>query len=112
MFMMPSFKIHRLRDSQFQHFRWAPHTSGASQARPKDYTLAATVEAASAYAAWTTLKDSGDALRVGDILEAEDGRLCIFKYVGFEEVQWVVPEAANPPSQNSPSAAAGEFPKS
>lgn len=92
MWMMPSFKIHRLKDSQFQQFRWAPHTAGASQARPKDYTPAGSFEASSAYAAWTALKDSAEALRVGDILESEDGRLCICKYVGFEEAQWFVPE--------------------
>jgi hypothetical protein len=92
MWMMPSYKIHRLKDSQFQQFRWAPHTAGASQARPKDYALAGTLEAASAYAAWSMLKDSVEALRVGDILESEDGGLRICKYVGFEEAQWFVPE--------------------
>ena len=33
-----------------------------------------------------------DALQVGDLLEGEDGRLRICKYVGFEPAQWVLPE--------------------
>ncbi|MGE5645872.1 MAG: hypothetical protein ACM336_08785 [Acidobacteriota bacterium] len=96
---MPSFKIHRLKDSQFQQFRWAPHTAGTSQARPKDYLPAGTVEAPSAYAAWAALKDSAEPLRVGDILESEDGRLCICKYVGFEEARWFVPEPKPVPAE-------------
>lgn len=89
---MPFFKIHRLKDSQFQQFRWAPHTAGASQARPKDYAEAGAIKAESAYAAWTALRESGQALRVGDILEDESGGLRIYKYVGFEEAHWIVPE--------------------
>jgi hypothetical protein len=118
MFLMPSFKIHRLRDTLYQQFRWAPHTPGAGQVRPKDYTQAGTVEAPSPYAAWTSLKDSGDALRVGDILEDESGRLSIYKYVGFEEARWIIPEAkavADPAQTGAvPGAepAGGEFQKS
>jgi hypothetical protein len=29
---------------------------------------------------------------VGDLLETEDGRLSICKYVGFEPAEWVLPE--------------------
>jgi hypothetical protein len=106
---MPSFKIHRLRDTLYQQFRWAPHTTGAGQVRPKDYAQAGTVEAPSPYAAWTSLKDSGSALRVGDILEDESGRLSIYKYVGFEEAQWLVPEAkpVADPAQSGPAPGAG-----
>lgn len=105
---MPSFRIHRLRDALYQQFRWAPHTTGTGQVRPKDYAQTGTVEAPSAYAAWTSLKDSGSALRVGDILEDESGRLCIYKYVGFEEAQWLVPEAkpVSDLAQAGPAAAA------
>ena len=103
--MMPSFKIHRLRDSHFQQFRWAPHTTGASQVRPKDYTEAGSIEAPSAYAAWAALKESEAPLRVGDILEAEGGSLCICKYVGFEEAQWFVPEV-----KPGPEGAAASLP--
>jgi hypothetical protein len=38
------------------------------------------------------LRESGEPLAVGDLLEAEDGQLRICKYVGFEPAQWVVPE--------------------
>jgi hypothetical protein len=37
------------------------------------------------------------------LLEAEDGKLSIFKYVGFEEAKWVLPE---PPAVPGPVAAA------
>ena len=29
---------------------------------------------------------------MGDLLETEDGRLRIFKFVGFEEAQWAILE--------------------
>ena len=89
---MPAFKIHRLKDSQFQQFRWAPYVAGAAQVKPKDYEAGGLVEAPSTYAAWSQLRDSGNALRVGDLLESEDGQLRICKYVGFEEAQWTLPE--------------------
>ena len=90
---MAAYRIHRLRDYQRQQFRWAPHTSGSTAVKPRDYRDGGTVEAPSAYAAWTSLRDSPSALAVGDLLEAEDGALYICKYVGFEEARWVVPEA-------------------
>jgi len=96
---MPLFKIHRLKDNQFQQFRWAPHTSGACQVRPKDYVENGTVEAGSPYLAWAGLKDSEQALRVGDLLEDEGGGLRICKYVGFEEARWFVPEVKPEPEQ-------------
>ncbi|MGA2436448.1 MAG: hypothetical protein ABSG25_14330 [Bryobacteraceae bacterium] len=89
---MPAFKIYRLKESQFQHFRWAPHTPGAAQLKPKDYELGGMIDAPSVYAAWTELRDSGRELRIGDVLEAEDATLRICKYVGFEEAHWVLPE--------------------
>ena len=42
-------------------------------------------------------------LRVGDLLETEDGQLRICKYVGFEPAQWVVPE---PRPHHEPESAA------
>ncbi|HEX8985684.1 MAG TPA: hypothetical protein VF767_09640 [Bryobacteraceae bacterium] len=101
---MPIFKIHRLRDAQFQQFRWAPHTSGACQARPKDYAEKGIVEAASPYLAWAVLKDSEDALRIGDILEDPAGNLSIYKYVGFEPACWLIPEV-KPVPEAQPQAA-------
>jgi len=31
---------------------------------------------------------------VGDILETELGEIQLYKYVGFEEAKWIVPEHA------------------
>jgi hypothetical protein len=90
---MPAYRIHRLKPNQRQQFRWAPHTSGAAAVRPKDYAQGGSVEAPGAYAAWTSLRETGQPLEVGDLLEAEDGKLYICKYVGFEEARWMLPEA-------------------
>lgn len=92
MFLMPTFKIHRLRDSHFQQFRWSPHTAGPSQVRPRDYSEGGVIEADGAYDAWAALRDSPEPLRVGDLLEDASGALRICKYVGFEEARWEVPE--------------------
>jgi hypothetical protein len=91
---MPAYQIHRLRDAARQQFRWAPHTSGVTIVKPKDYEKDAVVEAASAYAAWVALRESQKALQVGDLLELEGGEIRIFKYIGFEEARWYVPEPA------------------
>jgi len=99
---MPVFKIHRLRDYAQEHFRWAAHTSGATEVRPKDYHLAGQVEALNAYSAWTNLRETGTPLRVGDVLELENGELRICKYVGFEEARWVQPEPAPVPEGPPP----------
>ena len=90
---MPHYRIHRLKDHIRRHFRYAPHVSGCAQVKPRDYDLGNSVEASSPYRAFFALRDSGAPLDVGDVLEAEDGSLRIFKFVGFEEAQWVVPEA-------------------
>lgn len=84
-----------MKESPRQSFRWAPHSSGATQAKPRDYEPGQVVEAASAYALWQELRLTGDALQLGDILELPDGQLRIFKYVGFEEAQWVLPETSS-----------------
>jgi hypothetical protein len=93
---MPVYQIHRLKDLPRQQFRWAPHTSGVTVVKPKDYEPkhgeeCATVEAATPYAAWVALRGSSTPLDIGDILETE-GELRILKYVGFEEARWYVPE--------------------
>ena len=93
---MPSYRIHRLRESQRAQFRFAPHVSGVTQIKPKDYEPANRVEAAHPYAAWSALRETGDALKTGDLLENEGGDLRILKYIGFEEARWIVPEAAAP----------------
>jgi hypothetical protein len=95
---MPVYQIHRLREAHRQQFRWAPHTSGVTIAKPRDYDPGSTVEADSPYAAWIALRESEEALQVGDILEAAGGDLRIYKYVGFEEARWFVPEAVPAPA--------------
>jgi hypothetical protein len=99
---MPCFHIHRLREDRRQQFRLTPHTSGVTAARPKDYAEDAdTVEAASVYAAWASLRGSERPLMVGDVLEDEGGALRICKYTGFEEARWAVPEP--PAAQVTPA---------
>lgn len=95
---MPAYQIHRLKESHRQQFRWAPHTSGVSIAKPRDYDKGTVLEAAGPYAVWVALKETEQALQVGDLLESENGELRIFKYIGFEQAQWFVPEPAHEPA--------------
>jgi hypothetical protein len=92
---MATYQIHRLKSHLRQQFRFAPHVSGVSNVKLRDYEAGGTVEAASPYAAFFALRESPDALEVGDILEC-GGLLRILKFVGFEEAQWVVPDAKAP----------------
>ena len=92
MMAMPVFKVYRMRDAHYQQFRWAPHTVGVAEVKRKDYEPAGEVEAPSVYAAWSQLREKGQAPRVGDLFEAEGGDLHIFKYVGIEAAHWFVPE--------------------
>jgi hypothetical protein len=101
---MPAYQIHRLKESQRQQFRWAPHTSGVTIAKPKDYERGALTEAASPYAVWLALRDTEEQLQVGDLLELESGDLRIYKYIGFEEALWFVPEPPAPPPSVSQAA--------
>jgi hypothetical protein len=89
---MPAYQIHRLRQSPRQHFRWAPHTAGVTIVKPRDYEPACSIDATSPYAAWLALRDSENALEVGDVLESPDAALRIYKYIGFEEARWLEPE--------------------
>jgi hypothetical protein len=109
---MPVYRIHRLRVSHRQQFRWAAHTSGVTGVKPKDYDEIGSVEAPGVYAAWTESREKGQPLEVGDLLEGEDGQLRICKYVGFEEARWALPEA-EPESEPAAVAAgsrAGDLP--
>ena len=90
---MPSYRVHRLKDHLRHQFRFAPHVSGTANVKPRDYEPTDPVDAASPYAAFFLLKDGPAALQLGDLLEAEDQSLRIYKYVGFEEARWVLPEA-------------------
>jgi hypothetical protein len=93
---MPVFRIHRMKDTPRQQFRWAPHVSGAANVKQKDYELSAEVEAENEYAAWALMRGSEAPLQVGDILELPAGQLRICKYVGFEEARWFMPETPVP----------------
>jgi len=73
-------------------FRWAPHTSGVTHIKPRDFEPAGEVEAANLYDAWMNLRGTERSLDIGDVLESEAGETRICKYVGFEEARWVLPE--------------------
>ncbi len=109
---MPSYRIHHLKDHLRQSFRHAPHVSGAASVKPRDYTPGETVEAKTPYAAYFELRASARPIEPGDLLESESGELRIYKFVGFEEARWVLPEpkpepeAVNSASASSTSAAA------
>jgi hypothetical protein len=81
-----------MKETPRQHFRWAPHVSGAAIIKPKDYEASGEVEAENEYAAWALLRSSETPLLVGDLLEFVTGQLRICKYVGFEEARWFIPE--------------------
>ena len=89
---MPAYRIFRIKETPRQQFRWAPHLSGATFVKPRDYEEAETVEAPSVYALWASLRETDSPLRVGDLVAADSGDLRIVKYVGFEEARWVLPE--------------------
>jgi hypothetical protein len=103
---MPLFRIYRMKDSPRQQFRWAPHVSGTASLKPRDYEQRGEVVAQHEYDAWRVLRESGEPLSVGDLLETESGQLRICKYVGFEPAQWILPE----PKQPSEPLAAGTIP--
>jgi len=110
---MAAYRIYRMKEPASQQFRWAPHVSGVTHIKRKDYEEGASIEAGNEYSAWQALRDAGTPMRVGDLLERPGGDLRICKYVGFDAAQWIVPEvktglesapvAAGPP-QNSPDA--------
>lgn len=94
---MVRYRIHKLKNTQRENFRWTAHTSGLAVAKPKDYDATGEVIAATPYGAWKTLQTEGRALSPGDLLETtnEDGspgELLIAKYIGFEPAAWYVPE--------------------
>jgi len=88
---MATFRVHRLKDHLRQQFRFAPHVSGTALIKPRDYEARQEVEAATPYAAFFAMRDSPEPLGVGDVLECGVA-LYIFKFVGFEEARWVIPE--------------------
>jgi hypothetical protein len=101
---MPNYRVYRMKESPREHFRAAPHVSGAANVKHRDYEEAGQIEAPNEYAAWENLRASEKPLEVGDLLETESGELRICKYIGFEAAAWVLPAAATEPSPASPDA--------
>jgi hypothetical protein len=94
---MPRYRIHRMKESPRESFRWAPHTGGLAIVKTKDYDLDGEIEASTPYAVWKCLLGKGRPLRPGDLLETShvdgtSGQLHIAKYIGFEPASWYVPE--------------------
>lgn len=96
---MPAYRIYRLKEHRRRSFRWAPHTCGATQVKPNDYDVDGTADGATPYAAWAGLEQTEQRLAVGDLLEGPEGSLRIFKYVGFEEAGWALPDAPAEPEE-------------
>lgn len=90
---MAVYRIYRMKDHERQRFRWAPHTSGATQVKPRDFEEHGTVEALSFYDAWTLMRATDSPIDIGDVLVGPNEEMRILKYIGFEEARWVVPEA-------------------
>ena len=111
--------VHRLKDHLRQPFRAAPHVSGTASLKPRDYVpglptgdeaaefLGEMISATSPYAAFFDKKDTESPLMPGDVLEDESGALRIFKFVGFEEARWVLPEAVPVTAATSAEVSAG-----
>lgn len=90
------YRIHRIKEGQKEHFRWAAHTGGTAVVKLRDYEPAEEVEAASPYVVWKMLGGTAP-LVPGDLLEALDAEnqtlsLEIYKYIGFEPAAWFVSE--------------------
>lgn len=107
---MPNYRIYRMKESPRQHFRWAPHVSGAANVKRRDYDECGQIEAANEYAAWDQMRSTERPLDVGDLFETDSGELRICKYIGFEAAAWVLPPvepgAVPDPSIAAPPAAA------
>ncbi len=91
------YRVHRMKDTPRENFRWAPHTGGLATVRIKDYEAQEEIDAVSPYAAWKLLLNQARPLRPGDLLEpvpddGATGELQIAKYIGFEPAQWFIPE--------------------
>jgi len=104
---MPCYRIHHLKDHLRQSFRQAPHVSGTASVKPRDYMPGDLIEARSPYAAYFELKSAERPIELGDLLESESGELRIFKFVGFEEACWVLPEVKAPVSGEAAAVPVG-----
>jgi hypothetical protein len=102
---MPLYRIHRMKDAPKQQFRWLPHLTGCASLKPKDFEQRGEVEARTEYEAWQLMRQADEPLTVGDLLETEDGRLRVCKYVGFEPAEWLLPEVKHTPEATEIPAA-------
>lgn len=100
---MPSYRIHHLKEHLRQSFRFAAHTSLVANVKPRDYTPGGEVASKSPYSAFFELRSAATPIQPGDMLESEDGQLRIFKFVGFEEARWVLPEV-KPENSSTPAS--------
>lgn len=104
---MPLYRIHRLKETQAENFRWAAHTGGLAVVKAKDYDAGVEeLQAVTPYAAWKMLGEENRPLRPGDLLETVHpetgaGDLQIVKYIGFEPAKWYVPEAMSATGTNA-----------
>ena len=55
---MPNYRIYRMKESPRQHFRSAPHVSGAANVKRRDYDESGQIEAANEYAAWDHMRST------------------------------------------------------
>jgi hypothetical protein len=106
---MPNYRIYRMKESPRQHFRSAPHVSGAANVKRRDYEESGQIEAANEYAAWDQMRSTERPLDVGDLLETDSGDLRICKYIGFEAAAWVLPPV-EPATSQDPVATAPDAP--
>jgi hypothetical protein len=97
---MPHYRIHRMKDTPRENFRWAAHTGGAAIIKPRDYETAEEMTAGNPYEIWKLMAAKGCPLHPGDVLERLDletgsheavDSLQIAKYIGFEPARWFVP---------------------
>lgn len=105
---MPRYRIHYLKESQREHFRHSAPSPAPLLLKSKDYRPGGEIEASTPYAVWKKMRAEGpdQPIDLGDALESETGALLVCRYVGFEEAQWFVPEAA-PTGQPGDAAPAG-----
>jgi hypothetical protein len=95
------YRVHRIKDSAQESFRWSAHTGGCAIIKPKDYRLTGEVEAATHYSAWKELANQHSPLRAGDVLESLDDsgkphQVYIAKYIGLEPAEWFVGAPESP----------------
>jgi hypothetical protein len=107
---MPEYRVFRLKENLRHQFRWAPHVSGVTAVKPKDYEESLAIEADTPYAAWHSLRGTDRELAVGDVLSIEGRELCILKYIGFEEARWILPEAKPAAPPPAPDGMQSEHP--